>query len=359
MSCGSASGCGAIAGCWRFVSQRRRRSRVSTSTADARAGESVDCGGVGVGGVASAVGQVAEHRSEEELLAEVAKRSKAVLYVVSNKGNDRFSMPNLSKYLRMKGVVMRQGRTPEETLLLNASLLLEVLDKSCASGIPRAAPGAPLRHEMEEQVIPAQELQVLFPEMRDAYVQQPLDYGRNSRYGDRWRISCYLVVMENWKPKIMPHEPMVRCMTPTMNRCTQAFARWYCRIYSLASVEVDVMNAFVTRYRALQEEDQLKRHIDGSNVDGSVILALPTDDPFEGGALHVWDGKPQKQHVYQMRPGDCIFMDNAVWHQAMPISKGTRWALVLFLRLRNKLAHGGARDSEAVGPPSDAHAASC
>jgi len=29
-------------------------------------------------------------------------------------------------------------------------------------------------------------------------------------------------------------------------------------------------------------------------VDGSCILALPTDEPFEGGALHVWDGKPKQ-----------------------------------------------------------------
>ena len=29
-------------------------------------------------------------------------------------------------------------------------------------------------------------------------------------------------------------------------------------------------------------------------MDGSCILALPTDEPFEGGALHVWDGKPKQ-----------------------------------------------------------------
>ena len=33
---------------------------------------------------------------------------------------------------------------------------------------------------------------------------------------------------------------------------------------------------------------------DGANVDGSCILALPTDEAFEGGALHVWDGKPKQ-----------------------------------------------------------------
>ena len=60
------------------------------------------------------------------------------------------------------------------------------------------------------KVIKPKRLQNLFPEIKNCYVQQPLDYGRYSRYGDDWRISCYLVVMENWKPKIMPHEPMLR-----------------------------------------------------------------------------------------------------------------------------------------------------
>merc|ERR1719401_2051186 len=136
-------------------------------------------------------------------------------------------------------------------------------------------------------------------------------------------------------------------MTPIMDACTEAFATWYCKLRSLASVQVHVMNAFVTRYRAVHEEDQLKKHIDGAGVDGSVVLALPTDDPFEGGALHVWDGKPQHEFTYQMQPGDALFLDNAVWHQAKPIPSGTRWALVLFLRLQ---AAGEVPTGAAPGP---------
>lgn len=40
---------------------------------------------------------------------------------------------------------------------------------------------------------------------------------------------------------------------------------------------------------------------DGANVDGSCILALPTDEPFEGGALHVWDGKPKQVTFFFLR----------------------------------------------------------
>lgn len=169
--------------------------------------------------------------------------------------------------------------------------------------------------------------------MKAAYMQQPLDYGRNSRYGANWRISCYLVTMDNWKPKIEAHQPMVDCLEGVMHECVASFERWYCELKRLESTKASVMNAFVTRYKPVQDEDQLEKHIDGANVDGSVVLALPTDDPFEGGKLLVWDGKPQKELSYEMASGDLIFLDNAVFHQAKPITCGTRWALVLFLRL--------------------------
>merc|ERR1712166_1643816 len=109
--------------------------------------------------------------------------------------------------------------------------------------------------------------------------------------------------MDNWKPKIMPHEPMVRCMSSVMYDCVGAFEDWYCKLKALNHVKASVMNAFVTRYRPVEDENYLKKHIDGASVDGSVILALPTDDAFQGGKLHVWDSKPQKEYVYDMQPG--------------------------------------------------------
>eukprot|EP00933_Yihiella_yeosuensis_P016133 TRINITY_DN13898_c2_g1_i1.p1 TRINITY_DN13898_c2_g1~~TRINITY_DN13898_c2_g1_i1.p1 ORF type:complete len:326 (+),score=66.06 TRINITY_DN13898_c2_g1_i1:60-1037(+) len=279
--------------------------------------------------------QQAPRRDPKELLDEVRKRSMAVMYTVSDKTNTQFSLRGLTKYLKMKGVEVFEGSTDEETIAVNAERLLQLLDEAADSG-KSTAKGSRLRHELVKGGYSPEDLQARFSAMKEAYMQQPLDYGRNSRYGDKWRISCYLVVMENWKPKIEAHEPMVQCMGDVMNSCCKSFEKWHCEKKGLKSVDVSVMNAFVTRYRPTAEEDQLKRHIDGANVDGSVILALPTDDPFEGGELIVWDGpRPQKEYTYQMKPGDCIFLDNAVWHQAKPITSGERWALVLFLRLRN------------------------
>merc|ERR1719265_352713 len=209
--------------------------------------------------------------------------------MVSNSTNDDFSAKGLASYLRRKGIMPTERATSDETVIANAIVLLQLLDDP---SVAKPLSGPKYRHEFLQNAVDPQWLEALFPEMQEAYLQQPLDYGRNSRYGDKWRISCYLVVMDNWKPKIEPHEPMVQCMAPVMNECVNLFQNWHCRRKGLESIEVTVMNAFVTRYRPIHGEDELKKHIDGSNVDGSVILALPTDTSYSGGELHVWDGRP-------------------------------------------------------------------
>jgi hypothetical protein len=136
---------------------------------------------------------------------------------------------------------------------------------------------------------------------------------------------------------------------------------------------------FVTRYTPAPGEQALLKHIDGAGkVDGSCVVALPVDrwsappsqNSFEGygGGLTFWDGrervdtanvdaeidndKPDDDHHghrrhrrqqqqqyrprqihYDTRSGDIAFIDRAVWHQADPITKGTRWALVIFYKV--------------------------
>jgi hypothetical protein len=151
---------------------------------------------------------------------------------------------------------------------------------------------------------------------------------------------------------------------------------------------------FVTRYTPAPGEQALLKHVDGAGkVDGSVVVALPIDrwsaphevNSFEGhgGGLTFWDGRervdlvddgekdrqeppptsddgtpcaqppptatmmapppkkgtttrsvvrPREIH-YETRSGDLAFIDRAVWHQADPITKGTRWALVIFYKV--------------------------
>eukprot|EP00543_Licmophora_paradoxa_P013205 CAMPEP_0202475886 /NCGR_PEP_ID=MMETSP1360-20130828/93136_1 /ASSEMBLY_ACC=CAM_ASM_000848 /TAXON_ID=515479 /ORGANISM="Licmophora paradoxa, Strain CCMP2313" /LENGTH=134 /DNA_ID=CAMNT_0049103067 /DNA_START=538 /DNA_END=942 /DNA_ORIENTATION=- len=125
---------------------------------------------------------------------------------------------------------------------------------------------------------------------------------------------------------------------------------------------------FITRYTPQPGEQALLKHVDGAGkVDGSIVVALPMDrwsqnnensskmmmrttpsssdnsnnnnnHAFEGGGLTFWDGRdpttkrPNEIH-YDTRSGDLAFIDRAVWHQADPITKGTRWALVIFYKV--------------------------
>ncbi|CAE7270281.1 rib4 [Symbiodinium sp. CCMP2456] len=252
----------------------------------------------------------AEEREIAALFRQLQDLSKAVCMVVSDARSTSFSQRNLAKYLTQRGL------EPSGQLLQDAKVLVSVLrDDALQKANSGAERGRAFAHELKKSAVDRQRLVNLFPDIKASYVQQPLDYGRNSRYGDQWRISCYLVVMENWKPKILPHEPMLRCLGSVMSDCVDMFEDWYCQLkgYRLGSKKFEVMNAFVTRYRPVHGEDELQKHIDGANVDGSVILALPTDEPFEGGALHVWDGKPKQELVYTMDAGDCIFLDTKIW----------------------------------------------
>lgn len=248
------------------------------------------------------------------LLDQVKLLCKSTYLVVSDAQGKEFSSRALRSVAEKKGL---RGETTTEL----AEALVAHLEY-----LPRRV--GKLRHVLVRSAVSGKDLIGRFEKMRRAYVQQPLDYGKGSRYGDRWRISCYLVVLEKWKPKIEPHAPMVEALGDVMNSCIRLFEQW-------KGVEMRAMNCFVTRYRPVGEEDRLKKHIDGANVDGSVILSLPTDDPFEGGGLTVWEDRDRRVFEYPpLSPGDAIFLDGPVWHQAQPITSGTRYALVIFLKRR-------------------------
>ena len=99
------------------------------------------------------------------------------------------------------------------------------------------------------------------------------------------------------------------------------------------------LQSFVTRYRPLPGEASLPKHVDGISIDGSIVVGMPTDKPFDGGGLTVWEGSPDDPiatHYFPMRPGDVCFLDKLVWHQADPITSGERWAIVIFYRAKRR-----------------------
>ncbi|KAJ8601321.1 hypothetical protein CTAYLR_007224 [Chrysophaeum taylorii] len=271
--------------------------------------------------------------AEEEVLLIIIKGlCKATYYAVSDAQGLRFSERGLASVARQRGLVAAT------TTLARAKALVAWLESRHTPLETCAPKRARLRHALVRGALDGATLRAKFDAMQAAYAQQPLDYGQHSRYGNKWRISCYLVVLERWKPKIQPHRPMVDCMDDVMRACVALFEAWYAAHAQPA--KASVMNCFVTRYRPHADEDQLEKHVDGANVDGSVILALPTDDPFDGGALKVWDDRPKREfHYPDMRPGDAILLDARVWHQALPITAGTRYAMVLFLKLHKQKQH--------------------
>jgi len=260
-------------------------------------------------------------RREAALLGALKAANRKTFLAVSDRTGTRFVERSLRSMLKRRGVAVPTGSRLEL-----ASALLEA--ERTTVGPCKRRP----RHALVRGAVDGASLRGKFAAMKAAYAQQALDYGPQSRYGNQWRISCYLVVLEKWKPKIAPHPPMVAAMGKVMRRCVRAYEDWYASNFD-ETKEATVMNCFVTRYSGA--DNQLEKHVDGANVDGSVILACPTDDPFQGGALKVWERK-KEYHYDDMRPGDCIFLEGPLWHQAMPISTGTRYALVLFLSLRQR-----------------------
>ena len=187
-----------------------------------------------------------------------------------------------------------------------------------------------LKHCMLHELVSAADLEAIFPAMKANWRPADLTYNRYSR----WNISSYCEVDQNWTPQTPPHPPLLSVMQQTLAAVKQHFAAWYCDKFGLVGVDVVTLNSFVTRYSALPEQDQLDKHVDGRRVDGSAILALPTDAPYSGGELTVWDTKAKHKYLYQLTPGDALFLDTMVWHQAHPIANGNKWSLVCFYKCK-------------------------
>ena len=91
----------------------------------------------------------------------------------------------------------------------------------------------------------------------------------------------------------------------------------------------------------MEGKSEFGKHIDGAKIDGSLILALPTDAPHDWPGLIVWDGprdaqKKRPQHSVMLQPGDACFLDKMVWHHGLPITKGARFVMVCFYKCKWK-----------------------
>ena len=225
------------------------------------------------------------------------------------------------------------------------------------------------RHLVLPRAISPDYLDTLMPEIvTRLFEPQTVIYNGGVANIKQWKISCYLEVMEGGVPCTNPHIALRRHCWELLEACNMLFANWYrqqhaCnddnrnnnaakryRVDENGNPIVSRLMTFITRYTPAPDENALLKHVDGAGkVDGSVVVALPIDrwtdsienNSFEGhgGGLTFWDGRKggsksmPEEIVYDTRSGDVAFIDKAVWHQANPITKGTRWALVIFYKV--------------------------
>jgi len=217
---------------------------------------------------------------------------------------------------------------------------------------------AKMRHLNLAKAISPAYLDTLMPTIISLFDPQQVRYNGGVANVKDWKISCYLEVMDGGVPCTNPSVPLLDYCTPLLSMCDELFREWYRQQHTCnkpgeklrtEKYQLKRVMTFITRYTPAPGEQALLKHVDGAGkVDGSVVLALPVDRwtgpeeemSFEGhgGGLTFWDGSPipskQQEIHYDTRSGDIGFIDKAVWHQADPITKGTRWAMVIFYEVK-------------------------
>ena len=145
--------------------------------------------------------------------------------------------------------------------------------------------------------------------------------------------------------QVEPCLPLLDACRPLLDPCDDIFGERYRHCYGRRKAVPVRQHSFLTRYLPMKDQDQLRKHIDGKHLDGSVVVRLPSD--CVGGSLKCWDGKPTQEFDYEMGTGDVVLLDRAVWHQAMPVTAGIKWALVIFYKVDKKGT--GPQDPQNAG----------
>jgi len=240
------------------------------------------------------------------------------------------------------------------------------IQKQITKGVVRAKLSK-RRHLVLPAAISPAYLDTLMPDIvTNLFQPQTVKYNGGVANITNWKISCYLEVMDGGIPCTNPHIGLKDHCSELLQTCNSLFATWYRQQHacnkttSLYKTDengnpiVSRLMTFITRYTPAPDENALLKHVDGAGkVDGSIVVALPIDrwtatrevNSFEGhgGGLTFWDGRMKRcestgkrepeEIVYDTRSGDLAFIDRAVWHQANPITRGTRWALVIFYKV--------------------------
>jgi hypothetical protein len=200
----------------------------------------------------------------------------------------------------------------------------------------------PLRHAVVHNAVDVRKLETVFDAVRENFAPQQVNYS-NTAYGkDHWNLSCFMEYTNGVASKgieLAKGEPMARVCAEVLADCDRVFLEWYDTLHPRSRATkrtLHRMQSFVTRYRPNPDETHLPRHIDGANVDGSLVLGLPTYSAFGvSGGLTVWDGVDDAETFrYPVAAGDACLLDSRVWHQSNPITHGERWVIVIFYEVQ-------------------------
>ena len=128
-------------------------------------------------------------------------------------------------------------------------------------------------------------LEALFPALKAAFdPQSGVTYK-----GVDWKISSYMELEDAFisgSHKVRPNTALLEVCRPLLDLCDEKFGAWYRRCYGLKRARPIRQHSFLSRYLPMKDQDQLKKHIDGKHLDGSVVVRLPSS--CEGGQLRVW-----------------------------------------------------------------------
>ena len=139
--------------------------------------------------------------------------------------------------------------------------------------------------------------------------------------------------------------PMLKVCDSILADCDACFLKWYDELHPRAKDATRTlvrMQSFVTRYLPTPDESHLPRHIDGANVDGSLVLGLPTYREFgDSGGLTVWDGEDDSEVFKYPSLRARYACSTHVYGTSRTRSRGERWVIVIFYEVKTERPNGG------------------
>lgn len=154
-------------------------------------------------------------------------------------------------------------------------------------------------------------------------------------------IAKFMEELEHFKNSGIPHE-----QPNSMNRHgilldeigfqsffdslrTDFIQPWARKLFQDPDLILDSHKAFVVKY-AMDEDTELAAHFDNAEI--TLNVALSNDESYQGGELVFNTGSALSRLGYEHKFGQGVLHRGSLIHQAMPITTGERWNLIIWTR---------------------------